>query len=70
MILFFGGRRFGPMATVRHTVPDTTDAFEVFFCFALLFMSDTREVYVLGWSLAGLAGCSMVGRILVVHTWR
>lgn len=54
----FGGRRFGPMATVRHTVPDTTDAFEFFFFFfALLFMLDTREVYVLGWSLAGLAGC-------------
>lgn len=25
---------------------------------------------MLGWSLAGLVGCSTVGRILVVHTWR
>lgn len=25
---------------------------------------------MLGWSLDGMVGCSMIGRILVVHTWR
>lgn len=42
------------MATVRHTVPDTTDAFELFFFLAFLFTLDPREE--LGWSLAGLVG--------------
>ena len=42
------------MATVRHTVPDTTDAFDIILLF--FFTLDTREEYALGWSLAGFDG--------------
>lgn len=55
------------MATVRHTLYPIPLMRLNFFAF--IFTLDTRE-YALGWSLAGLVECSMVGRILVVHTWR
>lgn len=56
------------MATVRHTLYPIPLMRLNFFAF--LFTLDTREEYALGWSLAGLVGCSMAGRIWVVHTWR